>query len=285
MTGMGRAERLMRNHGRVWAELRSVNHKYLEALIRMPYLFTCYEPEVRALIKSRIARGSIQVSLGWDSEPVSSALELNYELCRDYLELGEYLKERFGLPGRLEINTLLQFPGVVTASRSQKDIVRAWQGMRRLLAQALDRMLRMRAQEGRILARDMMRSVHRVLKSLDAIDRHSPAQWKRRRKEILNLLQEAVGADPKKLLAVANAQLDRFDITEELVRLRSHSNLFLETLRLSRPIGRRLDFIAQEMLREANTISAKASDGFIAQRVVRIKEEIEYLREQAQNVE
>lgn len=275
----------MGKHGRAWVEIRAVNHKYLDVSIRSPYMLIRYEPEIRSLIKSRIARGSVQVFLGWDSEPIPTSLKLNYELCRSYQRLGDELKRGFGIKGELDLSTLVQFPGMVVSGRSETDIVRAWRAMRGMIIEALDGLVRMRAQEGKSLGREMEHSARRILKALEAIEHHTPARYRRRRREILNLLRESSMVDPKQLWGLANSQLDRFDIHEECMRLRTHCGLLIRTLKLHRPVGRRLDFIAQEMLREVNTIAAKAFDGFIAQRVVRIKEEVEYLREQAQNVE
>lgn len=285
MTGMGRVECSIEGETRAWVEIRAVNHKYLDISIRSPHLLLRYEPEIRSLIKSKIARGSVQIFLGWDSDPNPSSLRLNYELCRSYQRLGEELRRNFGIEGKPDLNTLIQLPGVVVWDRSDKEILQVWRAMRKMAVEALDELVWMRTREGRFLAREMERSARRIIKALEAIERRTPAGYRRRRKQIVDLLRESSTVDPKQLWGLADSQLARFDIHEECTRLRSHCRFLLRTLKLRRPVGRRLDFIAQEMLREVNTISAKALDEFIAQQVVRIKEEVEYLREQAQNVE
>lgn len=285
MTGIGRAEASFgRNQPRLKVEIRTLNHKYSELSLKIPTLLAHYETEIRELLKNRISRGYVQLSLGIDEEPRVSLLSIDHDLLKNYLRLLEEIKTRYDSVGRVDINTLLQLPGILKLDKTEQVITGA--KVRAVVNQALRRLIKMREAEGKNLARDMLKRIAHIGQRLRLIRRRIPGMAVAKRKRLAEVLK---GLERKpssqQLFEEIAGYIGKFDIEEECVRLRNHSQLFCQTVRERSASGRKLNFILQEMLKETNTISAKATDTFISHQAVAIKEEIERLREQVQNIE
>ncbi|MFO7639007.1 MAG: YicC/YloC family endoribonuclease [bacterium] len=287
MTGVGRAEGLIRPwNSAVVVDVRSVNHKFLEIVPRLPAALAGHEGEIRELIRRRVKRGYIQLQIVMDEAADAPALRLDHRVVSDYLRLTRELGRRHHVPGGLDISTLVRLPGVIAAEKSERNRARLWRETRRLLNAALAELVKMRRAEGANTIRDLRGRVNRILQAVRQIEQRVPVRLKERRANLLLQLKElGVEADPKRLLEEISFITEKVDIHEECVRLRSHCGTFSKALGMASTSGKKLDFIAQEMLRETDTLAAKARDLVISRRAIEIKGEIEKLKEQVRNVE
>jgi len=287
MTGVGRAEAVLGPWGaKIVVDIRSVNHKYLELVPRLPPQLAGYESEVRELVRRAIGRGYVQLQVTLDETAETPRLAVNERLARDYVRLARSLKRRYRVAGELDINVLLAQPGVVTARGAETDHSRLWRQCRRVIAAAIRQLDRMRRAEGNALVRDLRQRIVRIRRALAHIERRVPKRLQERRANLVAQIKDLnVDADPKRVLEEVAFITERIDIHEECVRLRSHCTLFLRALGSAATSGKKLDFIAQEMLRETDTLAAKARDMEISRRAIEIKGEIEKLKEQVRNVE
>jgi uncharacterized protein (TIGR00255 family) len=287
MTGVGRAEAVLTPwKARVTVDIRSVNHKYLELTPRLPASVAGHEGEIREMVRRRLRRGYVQLQLNLEGSADAPVLALDQRLVRDYLKLARQLRTKYKLPGEVDINTILAFPGVIAAEKTERDRARLWRQVRRVVNQALDRLVKMRRLEGVNLCRDMRKRIVRIQRAVRAIERRVPARLKERRRNLVLQLKELdVQADPKRVLEEVAFIAEKVDIHEECVRLRSHCSVFAKALGVASTSGKKLDFLTQEMLRETDTLSAKARDLVISRRAIEIKGEIEKLKEQVRNVE
>jgi uncharacterized protein (TIGR00255 family) len=287
MTGVGRAEATLRAwNSRLVVDIRSVNHKFFELSPRLPDVLAGFEGDVRELVRRRIKRGYVQLQVMLEDAPEGTRLVVNHGLVRDYLHVARELATKYRVAGGLSLDALLAQPGVVTTRKTDPTHVRLWQQSRPVVAQALRRLVEMKLAEGANLVRDMRRRVLRIKQAVSHIERRVPCRLRERRDNLLAQLRELkVDADPKRVLEEVAFIADRVDIHEECIRLRSHCGMFLRALRSSAASGKKLDFITQEMLRETDTLSAKARDVVISRRAIEIKGEIEKLKEQVRNVE
>ncbi len=265
MTGIGRAEKNYKSR-RIYAEIRSLNHRYLDISLRISPLLSDYESIIREMIRKKIRRGSLLLHIGIEEKNSKPVLELDYNLAENYLALSKGLKKRFGLSGEININNLLQFPGMIKLTEKKEGGKRIWRETEPVLKRALDRLIKMRREEGKNLEKDFKTRLRRIENLVETIQKRADKLQKKNRRVDLS-------------------QNPSPEIGEECVRLKSHIGLFHSTMRRRISSGRKLDFILQEMLKEANTISSKSLDIPIVHRVIIIKEEIEKLREQIQNVE
>ncbi|MEO0079963.1 MAG: YicC/YloC family endoribonuclease [candidate division WOR-3 bacterium] len=286
MTGVGRAEAVLRpGNSRITVDIRSVNHKFLELIPSLPSELADYESEIRELVRRRVRRGYVQVRVNLEEMTEGPRLVVDHRLVRDYVRLARELQKRYRIGGELNINTLLSQPGVVACQRPQASRAQLWRVCRRVIVQALSQLVRMKQTEGAALARDLRRRIHRIRQALKEIERRVPKRLQERRDNLVAQLKELnVEANPRRVLEEVAFITERLDIHEECVRLKSHCSMFLRALtRVSS--GKKLDFIAQEMLRETDTLAAKARDLVISRRAIEIKGEIERLKEQVRNVE
>jgi len=291
MTGFGRASFEIEEVP-CEVEVRSVNHRYLDVRVRVPRLLAAFEGEVRSRIQSRFGRGKIDLSVNTPGGTVQSPkVEVDVEAARQYLAAAETLRGD-GVEGGLELGTLLGLPGV---SRFVEPELSA-DTLREVLTAAVDAALealeKMRAAEGATLRQDLLERVADVERCAGVIEGRSgevqTAVRERLRRRALQLEQETGLLDEARLHQELVIAADRLDVTEEIVRLRSHVDQFRKLVEegdAGKPVGRRLDFLLQEFGREANTIGSKGSDAPIAHEIVELKAQIERLREQVQNVE
>lgn len=289
MTGYGVAE-VSAGETRLTAEIRSVNGRYCEVSVRLPRTLSSLEQKVRKLVQDRMGRGRISVSLTWNGEnPSRSQLRLDEETADRYHSLLSALKERFKLKGHIDLATLVHFPDLFVSEQLTLDESDAWKLLQDVVARAAESANSMRETEGRELAGDLIRRTENLAAMVTAVEERAPFRVKegkaRLEQRLSQLLAPDGEVDPGKLAAEVALLADRLDCTEECVRLRGHCSHLLSLIEGEESAGRKLNFLLQEMNREANTIGAKASDLSISEQVILIKEELEKIREQAQNIE
>jgi uncharacterized protein (TIGR00255 family) len=276
----------------VTVEIRAINNRYFKLSVRTTEGYAALEPLVESEIRGAIHRGTIQVNIRIDRRPSPEDYRLNLEVLERYRQqllplTGKGSSQRQDVP----VEALLPLPGVVDdASGTTIDAGAHWPIVQRTLQTALKNLGRMRDDEGRAMATDLAANCRAAAASLDQIDRRAPVVVEEYRNRLLDRLKRTlaelnVALEPADVIKEVGLFADRSDISEEIVRLRSHLEQFQLTMELPESSGRKLDFLTQEMFREANTIGSKANDVEIARYVIEIKTSIERVREMIQNVE
>jgi uncharacterized protein (TIGR00255 family) len=288
MTGYGSAE-LERGGHRLVAEIRSVNHRFCEVSVRAPKLVSLYEDQLRMLIQERISRGKLNLSITWAGVGESGeVLKLNESVADRYVALIEELRRRYQLEGGLDVRTFAGLPDVFTWEHSTISDEETWKLLSEVVERCLVSLNRMKEREGDVLRADLAQRLELVERELDRVAERAPLrplELKERLMLRLRPLLADVEVDAVRVAQEIALYADRVDCTEECVRLRAHVGQFRSLMDGHELVGRKLNFLLQEMNREANTIGSKANDVEIAHAVVVIKEELERLREQVQNVE
>lgn len=292
MTGFGRASFNIDGVS-FEIEARSVNHRHLDARIRLPRPLAALEPRVKQCVQERLGRGKVDLVVSMPEAGTSlQQLEIDRDLARAYVESARGLREAEGVAGELSVDALLALPGVARFTDRALPVEELTDALLAAVAAALEELDGMRVQEGAALERDLfarLESVRTLANDIEArSDGVQQATRERLRKRSEQLKQETGILDEARLHQEIVIAADRLDISEEIVRLRSHAEHFeaiVASAGPAQPVGRRLDFLMQEFGREANTIGSKASDSPIAHHVVELKSEIERIREQVQNVE
>jgi uncharacterized protein (TIGR00255 family) len=290
MTGYGRGE-CSQDGFKVTVELSSVNRKQTEISVNLPAEMELLEAQVRDLINRGIARGRLtaRISLHAGASQFSARMHLNVPLAEAYARELARLSKRLGLSGPVTLDHLTRAPGGFQTDEQLATEEELWPAVRKALKQALAQMVEMRLREGAALGQDLSRRVALMRKSTARIRKHAPEVARRYRQQLVDRIRtagfEAPAPEDERLLKEVVYFADRSDISEELTRLESHFRQFEDCCRSAEPVGRTLDFLAQEMNREVNTIGAKANDSLISREVVTLKAEVERFREQAQNVE
>ncbi len=290
MTGYGRGE-CSQDGFKVTVELSSVNRKQSEISVALPREIEMLESQVRDLINRYIARGrlNVRVALHAGTSNFAARMHLNIPLAKAYARELNRLARQLKLPGPVTLDQLARAPGVFQTDEQLVEEEDFWPAVQKALKKALIEMVKMREREGACLAKDLKERVVTMRKATNAIQKHAPTVAKRYREQLIERIKisglEAPVDGDERLLKEVVYFADRADISEELTRLQSHFQQFEDCLRSREPIGRTLDFLAQEMNREINTIGSKANDSLISRQVVTLKAELERFREQAQNVE
>ncbi len=272
------------------AEIKSFNNRYRDVILRMPRILQTIEDEIRSQISSRIRRGRVEVSIQMEKNGGEDkyGLDLNLPLVRAYSRIFKQLSEEFGLDEKIRPDQFCQMKDVILFKPEDVNIDEVRAGIQEALGRALDSFEVMRSQEGRAIEEDFVRRLTLIAEYLDGIEGRAPImieEYRRRLKERINKLSQDIELDGSRLIQEVAIFAERCDITEEIVRIRSHLNQFSNYMSMEDAIGRRLDFLIQEMNREVNTIGAKTFDSSTSASVVEIKAELEKLREQVQNVE
>ena len=288
MTGYGRADASTETYD-LTVELRSVNHKYFEFSARLPRALAFAEDRLKKLCQSRISRGKVEmfvslVDRGGDSVKV----EVNHALAKGYLDALRDLSDTYGLAGEITAPALARFPDLFVVRRETVDEEALWSVLSETAEKAVDAFLEMRAREGEKLREDVLARKAVLLEKVAFIEAHAPetvAAYRARLEEKMRQVLENVQVDEQRLLTEVALFADKVAVDEETVRLRSHFKQMDALFRQEGPIGRSLDFLVQEMNREANTIGSKCQNVEIAHTVVAVKAEIEKIREQIQNIE
>jgi len=290
MTGYGRGDGA-RAGFKVTVELSSVNRKQAEISMNLPREMEMLEAPMRDLINRHIARGrlTVRVSLHAAAGKASARLHLNLPLAKAYArELGRLAKQ-LKLAGPVSLDQLVRAPGVFQTDEELADAEHLWPAVEKALQQALASLVKTREREGAHLAEDLTARVALMRKCTARVQTQAPQAAERYRQQLIERIKsaglQAPAADDERLLKEIVFFADRSDISEELTRLQSHFQQFSDCVKSKEPVGRMLDFLAQEMNREINTIGSKANDALISREVVILKAELEKFREQAQNVE
>jgi len=289
MTAYGRADHDFEG-SLLLAEIRSVNNRYRDIILRIPRNFQAMEEDLKRLVASRVRRGRIEVTIqmegNGDNPPYE--LELNEPLVDSYVRIIEQLKERLGVEGNVRVDTVCQFKDVIVARPETPDVDKMRPGFVEVLEKALDSYEAMRAREGEALEADFRMRLGTMRNYVIEIEKRIPevaAYRAGRLKERVAAMVSDVDIDEARLAQETAILAEKADITEELVRIKSHLDQFESYFSRDEALGRRFDFLIQEINREVNTLSTKASDALISGTVIEIKAELEKLREQVQNVE
>jgi uncharacterized protein (TIGR00255 family) len=289
MTGFGRGE-ASRGNLSAAVELRSVNSRFLEVGLKLPRSLAARENDIKEIIRSRASRGKVNVVATVERRNESALpIEVNTSAAKVHYRLLSNLKKTLKLREKISLEHLLHFSEIFEPVESANSSEKEWEVVKQALMEALEKLDEMRKQEGGELLRDLRQRVESFSKDLDTIEQLSreciPQERMRLQQRVQELLQNRFTVDANRLELEIALLADKLDVTEECVRFRSHNKFFLETLTDDEASGRKLNFLAQEMNREANTIASKAGDAQIAHIAVRIKEELEKIREQLQNIE
>ncbi|WP_313885420.1 YicC/YloC family endoribonuclease [Desulfallas sp. Bu1-1] len=288
MTGFGSGETCT-DQLKINIEIKSVNHRYCEIVLRVPRSMNVLEDRIRRFIQKKIARGRVDVYIKTEFCGINRVVvNVDEELAFSYLQAVAQLKKRLQLAGEVTIAELLHLNGVFNLEEPEQDAEQWWPALENALEQALDGLMAMRIQEGRQLAEDIKRRAGQISVFVEEIEQRSPVvvdEYRERLRQRVRELIDAGTMDPARLDAEVVLFAERSNIAEEIVRLKSHLNQLAGCLESDVPVGRKLDFLLQEMNREINTIASKSSDLLINRTVVEVKSELEKIREQVQNIE
>ncbi len=288
MTGYGTGE-AARPGVAVKVELRSVNHRYFDPQIRVAPGFPGWENRVREVLSRRISRGRITVNVDVESKSKGASVVLDEDIAAEYLRVFQFLQDRFKIVGNVDPVAFTQLPDVLRRDGDDSGPVIDDEVLVEACEHAIDELEAMRTREGEAIAKDFRERVRRIDESVDFVEeaaKQVPLRIRKRLEDRIGVLvPPGVIPDPERLATEVALLAERADLTEEIVRFRAHTGAFLGFMDRGEAVGKRLDFLLQEMNREANTIGSKATQAEISHRVVEIKEEIERLREQVQNVE
>ena len=288
MTGFGRSEGNTAL-GKIFVETRSVNHRFCDISLKLPKRLGPFEMRIKEMIKSEASRGRIDVFLKLDTTGEGKVqFDVDLSLAEQYYRALQTLKERFTLPGEITLDFLAGAKDLITAKEEVDDVEPYWQEIAPIVRQSLKSMDGMKRSEGGVLAKDIQSRLEHIRRELGAIKERFPASLEAYRGRLQDKLQSLLGGlevDPVRFQQEIAFLAERTDITEETVRAESHFVQFMAVLQGEDPVGRKLDFLLQEIYREVNTISSKANDAEISQRVVEMKSELEKIREQVQNIE
>ena len=288
MTGFGRCE-VQKDARKFTVELKGVNHRYLDVNIRMPKKLNFFETAIRTLLKSYATRGKVDIFITYeDSSQNQVAVKYNEALAAEYLKYLNRMAEEFGLENDVRVSTLSRYPEIFTMEEQAEDEEELWNGLKEALEGAFAQFVETRTTEGENLKKDILEKLGILEELVGYIEERSP--------QIVREYREKLEEKTKELLADAQIEdsriaaevilfADKICTDEEVVRLKSHISHMRNTLEDKEGIGRKLDFIAQEMNREANTILSKANDIEVSDCAISLKTEIEKIREQIQNIE
>jgi len=289
MTGYGRGS-ADGEHFTVSVDLKTVNNRFLDVHLRLGGELSSLEPVIKRQISSRLARGRVDVTINFE-KTAQTAYELNRPLIAGYVSALRDMQKEFSIGGELDINVLARLPGALQPARDglSDDVVN---GIEKALADALADLERMRSQEGEALRQEMAERIERIEGLVPTIENAAAglvdayrARLQKRIGELLDRNGQLVEVDPARLAQEVAYLSDRSDVSEEMVRLRSHLAQFRDALNSNAEVGKMLDFLLQELNREANTTLSKSTDLSIKEAALAIKAEVEKLREQVQNVE
>ncbi len=289
MTGFGRCESSDGDR-KFTVEMKGVNHRYLDVNIRMPKKFNLFETAIRNLLKQSIQRGKVDIFVTYeDLSENQASLKYNEQLAGEYLSYFRQMEEKFSLGNDVRVSTLLRCPEVLIMEEQTMDEDELWNGLKKALSGAIRQFVETRAQEGDSLKEDILKKLSGIQKLVDYIEERSPQIVAEYREKLQNKVRELLSdtqIEEGRLAAEVVIFADKICTDEELVRLRSHVVHMKETLESKESgIGRKLDFIAQEMNREANTILSKANDLEVSNAGIDLKTEIEKGMEHIQNIE
>ena len=289
MTGFGRHE-LVSSQFKIIVEMKSVNHRYLDINMKMPKKFNCFESDIRKLIKGKIQRGKVDFFLSYETEKDTNiALHYNATVAESYMKCFQSMKEQFPLIDDISVSMLANFPEVLTMERVEESVEELWDNIQTVIETAMDKLIQARIIEGEHLKQDLLGKLERMLELVQLIEERSPevlTEYRTRLEEkVKELLEDSNIVEDSRILTEVTIFADKICVDEEVVRLKSHIVHMRDALQQQESIGRKMDFLAQEMNREANTILSKSNDMQISDVAIELKTEIEKVREQIQNIE
>lgn len=288
MTGYGRAEETVDSMNIV-VEIKSVNHRYFEFSAKVPRVYDFLEEKLKTFTNSLVSRGKIECYVSIEClEDSETQIVVNKALAEGYLNAVKTLAEDYSIDGTISAMTLSRYPDVLSVHKAADDEEKIWNAVKVVAKDAIDKFINMRQVEGEKLKADVISRADYIIECVEFVEERSPQTVKEYNEKLKARIQELIGdaaVDEQRLLNEAAIYADKIAVAEETVRLRSHISQLRTFLEADEAIGRKLDFLVQEINREANTIGSKAQDVEIAKRVISIKAEVEKIREQIQNIE
>ena len=288
MTGFGRAE-IEEDNRKICVEIKAVNHRYLDESIKMPKNFGMFEAPVRNVLKEYIERGKVDVYITFeDLGEENVTIRYNKQVAAEYLKYLKEMKEDFALDDDIRLSTLSRYPEVLTMEEAPADEESIWKTLEKAVRAAAEKFRESRIKEGENLKADLIAKLDGMLEQVGLIEARSPEIVKAYQEKLENKIRELLGSrdiDDARILTEVGIFADKICVDEEIVRLKSHIQAVKDELVKGGTVGRKLDFLAQEMNREANTTLSKANDLELSNTAINIKTEIEKIREQIQNIE
>ena len=288
MTGYGRAQQSVDGMN-ITVELKSVNHRYFEFTSKLPRNYGFLDEKLKSFFSAKLTRGKTEcyVQIEAVDEP-DTVISLNHSLVKGYLEAYKELSDTYGIENDIKVSNLARVGDIFTVRKKEADEDKIWAAVETVAAAALDGFIAMREREGEKLKADVLSRLDTIIENVEFIEERSPQTVAEYNEKLVARMKELLGEahiDEQRILTEAAIFADKVAVAEETVRLRSHISQLRSFLELNEAVGKKMDFLVQELNREANTIGSKAQDVEIARRVVAIKAEIEKIREQIQNIE
>lgn len=289
MTGFGHGEVSNDKNQKVTVEMKSVNHRYCDISLKLPKKLAMFEANIRNIMKEYASRGKIDIYVSYeDLSETAVSLHYNQAMAAEYMQVFKKMQEDFGIETKITAEALAKYPEVVTLEEVQQDEEVWWELLEAALRQAAEKFVETRTIEGANLKKDLLGKLDQMAADVAFIERRSPqiiAEYRAKLEEKVKEFLEDSAIEENRIAAEVTLYADKIAVDEEIVRLQSHISSMTDVLESDESIGRKLDFMAQEMNREANTILSKSSDVDLADHAIELKSNVEKVREQIQNIE
>ena len=289
MTGFGHGEVSNDKNQKVTVEMKSVNHRYCDISLKLPKKLAMFEANIRNIMKEYASRGKIDIYVSYeDLSETAVSLHYNQAMAAEYMQVFKKMQEDFGIETKITAEALAKYPEVVTLEEVQQDEEVWWELLEATLRQAAEKFVETRTIEGANLKKDLLGKLDQMAADVAFIERRSPqiiAEYRAKLEEKVKEFLEDSAIEENRIAAEVTLYADKIAVDEEIVRLQSHISSMTDVLESDESIGRKLDFMAQEMNREANTILSKSSDVDLADHAIELKTDVEKVREQIQNIE
>ena len=289
MTGFGHGEVSNDKNQKVTVEMKSVKHRYCDISLKLPKKLAMFEANIRNIMKEYASRGKIDIYVSYeDLSETAVSLHYNQAMAAEYMQVFKKMQEDFGIETKITAEALAKYPEVVTLEEVQQDEEVWWELLEATLRQAAEKFVETRTIEGANLKKDLLGKLDQMAADVAFIERRSPqiiAEYRAKLEEKVKEFLEDSAIEENRIAAEVTLYADKIAVDEEIVRLQSHISSMTDVLESDESIGRKLDFMAQEMNREANTILSKSSDVDLADHAIELKTNVEKVREQIQNIE
>lgn len=289
MTGFGHGEVSNDKNQKVTVEMKSVNHRYCDISLKLPKKLAMFEANIRNIMKEYASRGKIDIYVSYeDLSETAVSLHYNQAMAEEYMQVFKKMQEDFGIETKITAEALAKYPEVVTLEEVQQDEEVWWELLEAALRQAAEKFVETRTIEGANLKKDLLGKLDQMAADVAFIEKRSPqiiAEYRAKLEEKVKEFLEDSAIEENRIAAEVTLYADKIAVDEEIVRLQSHISSMTDVLESNESIGRKLDFMAQEMNREANTILSKSSDVDLADHAIELKTNVEKVREQIQNIE
>ena len=289
MTGFGHGEVSNDKNQKVTVEMKSVNHRYCDISLKLPKKLAMFEANIRNIMKEYASRGKIDIYVSYeDLSETAVSLHYNQAMAAEYMQVFKKMQEDFGIETKITAEALAKYPEVVTLEEVQQDEEVWWELLEAALRQAAEKFVETRTIEGANLKKDLPGKLDQMAADVAFIEERSPqiiAEYRAKLEEKVKEFLEDSAIEENRIAAEVTLYADKIAVDEEIVRLQSHISSMTDVLESDESIGRKLDFMAQEMNREANTILSKSSDVDLADHAIELKTNVEKVREQIQNIE